>query len=161
MQKTTLWQQNSSLSIPVDRFTRKQGSRQNRIHSPTPPPTLYIRGSPPVNTDTEELLTNSRKENCQLSSEEILPSTSQDVRRRVELTGTYDLKKPLALKAWKRKMPQSCALEQTVGIPALPQALSNQSSTADQTTVNRQKPTTILLPLSTLCKHFEAATKIR
>ncbi|KRY88380.1 hypothetical protein T4D_8180 [Trichinella pseudospiralis] len=70
-------------------------------------------------------------------------------------------RKPLALKAWKRKMPQSCALEQTVGVPALPQALSNQSSTADQTTVNRQKPTTILLPLSTLCKHFEAATKIR
>ncbi|KAL1239227.1 5-oxoprolinase subunit [Trichinella pseudospiralis] len=73
----------------------------------------------------------------------------------------FSFQKPLALKAWKRKMPQSCALEQTVGIPALPQALSNQSSTADQTTVNRQKPTTILLPLSTLCKHFEAATKIR
>ncbi|KRY77825.1 hypothetical protein T4A_9069 [Trichinella pseudospiralis] len=76
------------------RSIHPQGSRQNRIHSPTPPPTLYIRGSPPVNTDTEELLTVELhfKFTEQKKKNKILPSTSQDVRRRVELTGTYDLK---------------------------------------------------------------------
>ncbi|KRX66098.1 hypothetical protein T09_10857 [Trichinella sp. T9] len=183
MQETTLWQPNSSLSIPVDRFTRKsvqcklvtviQGSRQNRIHSPTPPPTLYIHGSPPTVECAN--VNDSQVENCSqkspnykmkvlsniIKSEEMLKknklkcSTAQSwgchaieqasgrnlPQRDVLLH--FSFQKPLAFKLGSEKHRKAALWNSCV--PALPQASSNQSSCSDQTTVNRQKPTILIL----------------